>query len=735
MSLTTRSIPALMNGISRQPPILRSPDQTEDEVNTWGTVATGVSRRPPTTTLAKLDGLELGDATVHHINRDINERYTVIIDTNTIKVFDETTGEEKTVTAPLGFGYLDAAGPNYRAVTIADYTFIVNTEKTVAMKGVGADETADDANLVLPGGTDPDDIPYGGFLGALYAGARAQYNANPDSSGGLTSTVKSMDDLPDPVCNGCIYKVLGAAETSFVSFYVRGDGTVWNETVQPGLVNAIDETTMPHALIRQEDGTFEFVPFSWQPRRVGDLATNPLPIFVGRTIRDVFFYQNRLGFVADESVIFSAAGDYGQFFRRTVLDYIDSDTLAASATTKDVAILDYAVAFADGVMLFSRQRQLSLTNGESGLSARSLAIRPVTSYIMAPDVEPAPLGSQVHFVTEAGGSYSSVQEYTRLAGADPTEAADISAHVPGLIPKGATQIIPAVDIDALFVIARNAPSNTSRMYAYQFFWNGDEKLQSAWRVWDFGDGTPISGSYQSGSLLLLMERPDGFFLERIDLNDEAVSEHQEHLIYLDRGEAVTGTYDAGTDRTTFALSFTPDADKLSIVTGSAFAAPEDEIDPGTYVVAGSNVSVPGDYSDGPVTIGHRYDSRMVISEQFPTDWQGNKLNTGRLQLHTFTVNLTDTAYTRAEVYPYGKEILSLDPDMKSASVFSEDIFTAQSVGSVEAIIGDRSYLTGPFTFSVAGHSKQARIELVNDSPFRSTWTSAEWEGLFFSRAL
>ena len=33
------------------------------------------------------------------------------------------------------------------------------------------------------------------------------------------------------------------------------------------------------------------------------------------------------------------------------------------------------------------------------------------------------------------------------------------------------------------------------------------------------------------------------------------------------------------------------------------------------------------------------------------------------------------------------------------------------------------------------YSKEARIELINDSPFASTYTSAEWEGLYFSRAL
>ena len=36
MALTTRTLPALMNGISQQPPILRSFDQTQDEADGRG---------------------------------------------------------------------------------------------------------------------------------------------------------------------------------------------------------------------------------------------------------------------------------------------------------------------------------------------------------------------------------------------------------------------------------------------------------------------------------------------------------------------------------------------------------------------------------------------------------------------------------------------------------------------------------------------------------------------------
>jgi hypothetical protein len=720
-----------MNGISQQPAILRSSDQTEDELNTWSRVAEGLGRRPPTQSVLALSSMPAaGTYSVHHINRDINERYLVLIMSGSIRVFDEATGAEKTVTAPRGWGYLDTAGDVYRAVSVADYTFIVNTTKTVGLLGVGADQTAQNTNNLWLGGTNPANypVPAAGY-GA--PGSALQYSPNPTYSGGLTGTVTDMSKLPTTVCSGCVYKVLGQNDTSFVSYYVMGDGSVWNETVAPGLKNALDETTMPWALIRNGDGTFTFAPFSWKPRRVGDDQTNPVPPFVGRTIRDVFFYQNRLGFAVDNGVAFSSAGDLGDFWRRTVLDYIDSDALAASAATTDVAVVDFALPFADGVMLFSRQKQMSLTNSDTGLSAHSIAIKPVTSYVMTTGVRPTPMGSQAHFLSEARG-FVAVQEYTRLAGSDPTEAADITAHVPHLIPKGASRIIPLPDLDALVVLVGNAatPEQRQKAYVYQFFWDGDKKLLSAWRVWDFGDGQPVTGAYESGNLMMVVTRPDGTYLEKMDLSPEAVSANQDHPIYLDRQVSITGVYNSGTNRTTFTLGYTPTQETFQLIRGNDAATPESVINQAGYVFSGSTVSVPGDESIGHVSAGNVYTTKITPSQQYPLDWQNRPLSSGRLQLHAFTVNLVDTGYLRAEVYPYGADAAALEPGLKATYEFSPQV-----LWSTSAVLGQRSYASGAFTFSVAGRSTDARIELINDTAFDSTITSAQWEGLFFSRAL
>lgn len=152
MALSTRTIASLLNGISHQPAILRSPDQTEDEVNTWGSLAKGLGRRPPTQHIKELDIAGVEDAFIHTINRDAAERYLVVIANGSIRVFDLLTGEEKAVSTPFGTAYLAGPAGAFKATTVADYTFIVNSAITPALKGAGEDEVAPPAGYYTPGG-------------------------------------------------------------------------------------------------------------------------------------------------------------------------------------------------------------------------------------------------------------------------------------------------------------------------------------------------------------------------------------------------------------------------------------------------------------------------------------------------------------------------------------------------------------------------------------------------------
>ena len=721
--LRSRVIPALYNGVSQQPPILRSPDQTEAELNTWAVLAEGVGKRPPTEAVANLGQIS-DDAFVHHINRDASERYIVVIDGGALKVFDHATGVQKTVNAPGGWGYLSGGG--FRAISVADYTFIVNTGKVCRLAAVGEDTTPDPnyyrwVNRQISG-ADVD-----GFYGSIQsaaAGMTFQYRANPGYSI-YKGEVPSIEKLPEQADTGDLYKVTGSVESGFVSFYVRRNGAVWDETVAQGLANAIDATTMPHCLIREADGTFTFAPFSWAPRRVGDEHTNPPPTFIDRTIRDVFFYQNRLGFLVDENAVFSCAGDFGNYWRTTVLDYVASDVIDVAVTAQNVALLNYALPHNDGILLFADQTQFSLTNGEDGLTPESIAITPVMHYEVNTRVRPVQIGTEVYFCGDVNGS-SAVWEYTKLEDAEAMAAAEITAHVPTYLPANLRRLVAAPNGKAVFAL-----TGGTDVYVYQFYWNGNEKVQSAWRRWTFS-GPVVAGEHLDGWLFLLIRRPSGVWLEKIHLEAGAKPAEQNDQVYLDRRVMVTGVYDPVADRTLFTLPYSYSQGNVRIVRGKTHPTrPGSLIDPSGYQFVNENeLTVPGNET-APSTAGERYEMRLTFSRQFPLDYQQRPVTTGRLQLRTFTVYYSRTAFFRTEVSPYGAAGAADIEEVVPAKVAD---FTGKVVGSADLALNRPAYHTGSYSFQIYGDASQATVALSNDTHVASTFVSAEWEGFYFNRA-
>ena len=731
MSLRLGSIPSLHNGVSQQSSLIRTPDQCGAQENGWSSLADGTGKRAPTESVARLLDDPPADAMIHNINRDSTEQYVVIAAGGVIRVFDYQ-GVEKTVVATNGWGYVDTETPSTDLVmtTVADYTFVVNRKKIVAMGAVAADLSTPPAEPVTVNPNRNTQVPtVVNWTGStLRAGLFGTYDKNPTVSPS-SGTVQTFEKLPEGAPEGALYEIQGTASTKFISYYVTKSGGVWDETVKRGLANTIDYSTMPHALVRQADGTFVFAPHTWAPRRVGDEITNPPPVFVGSTIQGVFVYQNRLAFLVDESVVMSAAGEFGRFFRNTVLDYLDADPLTVSATGTKVSLLYDAVPFADGIMLTSDQTQFSLTNGESGASATSVAIRPVTNYEVNVNAGMVAVGSEVYFASNRNG-YSVIREYTREADVNSTSAADITGHVPSYVPASIHKLIPAGDLNTLFSLTALDPS---AVYVYQFYWvSASEKAQSAHHRWDLGEGAQvISGTYLRGFLYLLVARPDGLYLERVDLQSGATAPSCSHQVHLDRRTAITGSFNSGTQRTTFTLPYdVTSRPNFQLVRSDSFTAPLSLIDPETYVwVNDHSVTVPGNETAGPVVCGDAYTFRYQFSPVHIRRQDGSAITSGRTQLRTFTVNYRGTGYFKTSVSPYG-----VDAVVEEVVPTKMAEFSGKVVGAHDLVINSPAFHTGSYSFQIYGEASVAVIELQNDTHVSSTFVSAEWEALYWNRA-
>lgn len=135
MPLVSQSTTSYKGGVSQQPDIVRFPDQVAQQINGFSSQVQGLQKRPPTKHVKRLGNKIDGKASKFHIiNRDENEQYILQMQNGALKVWD-LAGTEKKVTIANDADYLSTKDPNadFRAITVADYTFILNRSKVVEM--------------------------------------------------------------------------------------------------------------------------------------------------------------------------------------------------------------------------------------------------------------------------------------------------------------------------------------------------------------------------------------------------------------------------------------------------------------------------------------------------------------------------------------------------------------------------------------------------------------------------
>lgn len=602
MPLISSSIPNLINGVSQQPAALRLASQAEQVVNCMPSPVEGLKKRPPCYHLKRLFAGSSGTGRpfVRIVDRDGTIQYMMVIRDNNIKVFT-LDGTEQTLATPDGTSYLDinnTADPSstFRVASVADYTFIVNREKTAAMLTGGGDlsptwgtksmvfvKSADYATTYTitvntttvtyttanAGGAVPNAVDIATNLKnslstALGAGwTITSYESNVmiakndggnytlstlDSRSGvmivaIKGTIDGLSDLPVRAEHGFLVKILGSKATGFDDYYVKfetnaGSGTghgVWRETVAPGITYKFDPATMPHVLVREANGTFTFKKFDWASRVAGDATTAPPPSFIGSKIQNVNLFRNRLVFLADENVILSAADAYERFWPETVQSVVDSDPIDLTTGGARINFLVSSLTFASTLLLFSRHGQFRLDSGSTvgaALTPKTASITAMTSFEMVAEVDPVGVGRTVYFGIPKG-DFGGLREFFLPDSSGPVPVSEeVTSSVPRYIPRDLITLIASVSEESILMISKTQPK---RVYLYKFFFQDDTKLQSSWSYWEVEGAKSILGAdLVDSDLYLVVQYDDGVYLEKVILRPENVDSGAPIEMLLDR---------------------------------------------------------------------------------------------------------------------------------------------------------------------------------------------------------
>tara|TARA_Y100000589_G_scaffold331787_1_gene387035 strand:+ start:2519 stop:4981 length:2463 start_codon:yes stop_codon:yes gene_type:complete len=817
MGVVSRSIPTLLRGISQAADATKQADHADLQDNANSSPVQGLTKRSGSHFITAISNSTLGNVHVQTINRDITERYIAVFSNGNVKVY-ELDGTELTVNKPDGTAYLNTSNPRdqIKTVTIADFTFVVNTTITAAMDSalspgnitqaiVFVNQVSDKTTykVTVNGSTASHDTSSDDPLSTTTVATQLKNSLNSSLSGftiaqnGAVLHIKKNDgsdfsidgndtqgntqltvvknsvqrftDLPRVSPHGYVVEVKGDETTNFDNYYVKFvannstvDGTLeegqWEETVEAGITFKYDYATMPHVLIRQADGNFRFARVDgdtytisgtdftlpkWGERTVGDLESAPNSSFIGTKINNVFFFRNRLGFLADDNVVLSRVSEFFNFFPETVITVVDSDPIDVAASHTKVAILKNAVTMGEQLILFSDQTQFVLASSSDTLTPKTANIIVATEFESSDLVAPVGSGASIYYLTDKG-QFAGVREYITQEKAAIKDAANITIHVPRLIPANIFKFAVSTNEDVLILLGADEPN---KLYVNRWLiGDNNRKILNSWSTYTFNANRSIKNiDFIGTDLFILFEEANKVTLEKIPFEANFRENFAEFEFHLDHKvtEATTGvsvSYDSGTDVSTFTVPYRLRA-KMTVVgrylnTGetSTFVDTQGNtktLKPGQVLLTSnavdgstSTITISGDYRNSKFIIGESYEMHYRFSQQRLTQSGNNnqgEVISGRLQLRNFYLKFEDTGFFKVEV----------TPENRDTSIHK---FTGRFLGAASSSIGDIKLETGTFRFPVMSRADRVTIDVKNDTFLPTQLASAEYEAQFHIRS-
>jgi len=815
MAVISRAIPTLLRGISQSSDALKQADHADIQDNADSNPVLGLTKRSGSQFLASVGSSTLGNVHIQTINRDASEQYVAIFSNGNVKVF-ELDGNELTVNKPDGTNYLNTSSPRsvMKTVTIADFTFVVNTSITPAMDSAVSNSASNITQAIVfinqatakttysvtvdgvtvtddTTGNDPlstttvaTDLTAGlnsGLTGFTIArngpvihikkndGSNFSIDGN-DSQGNtkmtvIKDTVQQFTDLPNVSPNGYVVEIVGDEGTDFDNYYVKfttNNGNAfeegqWSETVEAGIPFKFNYDTMPHVLIRQADGNFRFARVDgdtytisgttytlpkWGERVVGDLVSSPDPSFIGNKINNVFFFRNRLGFLAADNVILSTVSEFFNFFPETVISVLDTEPIDVAASHTKVAILKHAVTMGEKLILFSEQTQFVLSSSADNLTPSTANVLVQTEFESNAAAQPVGSGSSIYFLTKKG-SFAGIREYIIAGNQQIQDAANTTIHVPRLIPSGIFKMAVSNNQDILVLLGTENPN---KLYVNRWLYGeGFSKALNAWFTYTLNSNRSILNiDFIGTDLILVIEEANGVTLEKIPFETNFREPNAEFEYHLDHKvtEATSGVsvaYNSATGISTFTVPYRlranmniigrylasnetstfvdAEGNTKTLVSGQALTTTN------TSDGSTSTITATGDFRNSKFIIGEPFEMHYRFSKQRLTQGGGgaSELISGRLQIHHFYIKYEDSGFFQVEVTPENRDT-------------SLHKFTGRLLGAASASIGQINLDTGTFKVPIMSKSDRVDIDVKNNTFLPTLLASAEFEGVFHMRS-
>ena len=543
----------------------------------------------------------------------------------------------------------------------------------------------------------------------------------------------NFSELPAESVQGRVIKINNtvAKEDSYYATFIAENGVSgkgsWQETVAPNVSKGLTASTMPHELVNTALNTFELRPITWEERLVGDDDTNEHPSFVGKTIQQAFFHNNRLGFLTEDNVSMSQSGEFYNFYHVSALTQADNDPIDISCSSLRPAVLHSVLPAAQGLVMFSKSQQFLMYSDDGILTPKSSVIRTISNYENEELIPPVDVGTNMVFLSKSPG-YPRIYAMATRGQQENPDVLDIGRVVSEWVPDSVADLIASPQ-NSFF--AMYGPSS-QYVYFFRTYTVGEETAMQTWFNWKMqgnvqfftvdSDDTYIV-TYQSGQYTLckanLTQTPDDAIL-RADSG-------QVVQLCLDQYATPSSvSYNATTKVNRCYLRY---KDITTLSPAVIIADPTNTGESGFTVTPtrGSDLTGPyfefvgDDYSAqaNKVYLGFKYDFDI----QLPTIYY--QIGENRSD---YTANLT-VARVKFSVG------LSSNVGFKLKAKGQSEWYDVQSIQDADYYLADDVPLNEQTVYTLPIHQRNSNFDLkvFSDSPFPISLTSMMWEGSYSPR--
>jgi hypothetical protein len=545
--------------------------------------------------------------------------------------------------------------------------------------------------------------------------------------------VDNFSRLPAESVHNRVVKINNTVlkEDSYYAKFIAENGASgkgsWEETVAPNVSKGLTAATMPHELVNTALNTFELRPITWDERIVGDDETNEHPSFVGKTIQQAFFHNNRLGFLTEDNVSMSQSGEFYNFYHVSALTQADNDPIDISCSSLRPAVLHAVLPAAQGLVLFSKAQQFLMYSDDGILTPKTSVIRTISNYENDEKVDPVDVGPNMVFLSKSPG-YTRIYAMATRGQQENPDVLDIGRIVSEWVPDSVTDLVASPQ-NSFF--SMYGPSS-DYIYFFRTYVVGDETAMQTWFNWKL-HGNVNFFVVDSDDTYIVTYQSNQYTLVKANLTQTP----DDAILRADNGQVVQLCLDCYATPSSVTYNATTKVNRCYLrykdITGLSpaviIADPTNTGESGFTVTPTRGSDITGPYFE---FVGDNYSaqaSKVYLGFKYDFDIQ---LPTLYYQIGENRADYTANLTVSRVKFSVG---LSSNVGFKLKAKGQSEWYDVQSIQDADYYLANDVPLNEQTVYTLPIHQRNSNFDLkvFSDSPFPISLTSMMWEGSYSPR--